>query len=73
VILSSGGEPSHCSLFFFFFFFSRCFTEPDSAEQIEHFYEIGKQTTAEVILATAGTADQNLGPDLAASHLRRRG
>jgi len=34
------------------FFFSQCFTEPDSAEQIDHFVQMGLQTTPEVITAT---------------------
>jgi len=52
------------------FFFAQCFTEPDSAEQIEHFYGMGMQTTAEVLLATAGTDDQNLGPTLAVDYCK---
>jgi pimeloyl-ACP methyl ester carboxylesterase len=36
------------------FFFSKCFTEPASEMQIEHFFQMGMQTTAEVLLATDG-------------------
>jgi len=36
------------------FFFSKCFTEPDSANQIEHFFQMGMETTPEVLLATSG-------------------
>ena len=42
------------------FFFSKCFTEPDSAEQIEHFFQMGMETTPEVLLATSGLPDQCL-------------
>ncbi len=34
------------------FFFSKCFTEPNSAEEIEHFMGMGLETTPEVIIAT---------------------
>jgi pimeloyl-ACP methyl ester carboxylesterase len=37
------------------FFFSRCFTEPGSREQIEHFVSMGQETTPEVIAATIDT------------------
>jgi pimeloyl-ACP methyl ester carboxylesterase len=52
------------------FFFSQCFTEPDSADQIEHFYGMGLQTTADVLLATAGTGDQNLGAELTVEYAK---
>lgn len=42
------------------FFFSKCFTEPDSAEEIEHFFQMGMETTPEVLLATSGLDDQCL-------------
>lgn len=42
------------------FFFSQCFTEPDSEAEIEHFFEMGMQTTPEVLLATAGVPEHNL-------------
>jgi pimeloyl-ACP methyl ester carboxylesterase len=47
------------------FFFSRCFTEPDSEAEIEHFLEMGLQTTPEVLLATGGDGRTDLTPDLA--------
>lgn len=47
------------------FFFSQCFTEPDSAEQIDHFLTMGLQTTPEVLLATRGTTGDNLTEELA--------
>jgi pimeloyl-ACP methyl ester carboxylesterase len=47
------------------FFFSKCFTEPDSSEQIEHFVGMGMQTTGEILLATGGTDAQNLTRELA--------
>ncbi len=50
---------------FLSFFFSQCFTEPDSEEQIEHFLTMGLQTTPEVLLATRGTAENNLTEELA--------
>ena len=34
------------------FFFSKCFTEPDSEREIEHFVGMGLETTPEVIIAT---------------------
>lgn len=34
------------------FFFSKCFTEPDSAREIEHFVAMGLETTPDVIIAT---------------------
>ena len=52
------------------FFFSKCFTEPDSAAQIEHLFEMGMQTSAAVLLATEGTDEQNLGPELARVYAR---
>ncbi len=48
------------------FFFGQCFTEPDSESHISHFVEMGRQTTPEVLLATAGTPENNLTPDDAA-------
>ncbi len=47
------------------FFFSQCFTEPDSGPEIEHFFKMGMQTSPEVLLATAGVDENDLGPDLA--------
>jgi pimeloyl-ACP methyl ester carboxylesterase len=52
------------------FFFSKCFTEPDSDRQIEHFFQMGMQTTAEVLLATGGTAEHNLGRELALEYAK---
>ena len=37
------------------FFFSQCFTEPGSAEQIEHFLSMGLEASPEVIAATIDT------------------
>jgi pimeloyl-ACP methyl ester carboxylesterase len=34
------------------FFFSKCFTEPDSDEHIDHFVGMGRETTSAVIAAT---------------------
>jgi pimeloyl-ACP methyl ester carboxylesterase len=42
------------------FFFSKCFTEPDSDTEIEHFFRMGMETTPEVLLATFGDPEQNL-------------
>jgi pimeloyl-ACP methyl ester carboxylesterase len=42
------------------FFFSMCFTEPDSARQIEHFFQMGMETAPEVLLATSGLDEQCL-------------
>ena len=47
------------------FFFSKCFTEPDSAEQIEHFFQMGMETTPEVLLATSGLDDRSLNEEAA--------
>jgi pimeloyl-ACP methyl ester carboxylesterase len=47
------------------FFFSQCFTEPDSLEEVEHFFAMGMQTSGEVLLATAGAGKHDLGPELA--------
>lgn len=47
------------------FFFSRCFTEPDSQREIEHFVRMGLQTTPEVLLATAGVPANAVTPELA--------
>lgn len=46
------------------FFFSKCFTEPRSEAHIEHFVQMGLQTTPEVLLATAGIPENALTPDL---------
>lgn len=50
------------------FFFSQCFTEPDSAEQIQHFWDMGMQTTPEVLLATSGDGSNDLSPDLSRAY-----
>jgi pimeloyl-ACP methyl ester carboxylesterase len=50
------------------FFFSQCFTEPGSDAEIEHFLRMGMQTNAEVLLATAGDGQADLGPDLARAY-----
>lgn len=42
------------------FFFSKCFTEPDSDAEIEHFVRMGMETSPETLLATLGTPEQNL-------------
>lgn len=55
------------------FFFSQCFTEPNSQEQIEHFMQMGRQTTAEVLLATSGTAVANLDEERARTYARGLG
>jgi pimeloyl-ACP methyl ester carboxylesterase len=34
------------------FWFSKCFTEPDSESEIRHFFEMGMETSPEVIAAT---------------------
>jgi pimeloyl-ACP methyl ester carboxylesterase len=47
------------------FFFSKCFTEPDSAQHIEHFFQMGMETTPEVLLATSGLDDQCLDEEAA--------
>lgn len=52
------------------FFFSRCFTEPDSEEEIEHFFRMGMETTPEVLLATGGSGVADLTPDLARDYAR---
>jgi pimeloyl-ACP methyl ester carboxylesterase len=52
------------------FFFSQCFTEPDSEPQIEHFVQMGLQTTAEVLLATAGTDEHNMSRELAIEYAK---
>jgi len=53
------------------FFFSRCFTEPDSQEQIDHFFDMGAQTTPEALLASLGTDANQLTAELASSYARR--
>ncbi|HSV37497.1 MAG TPA: alpha/beta hydrolase [Nocardioidaceae bacterium] len=54
------------------FFFGQCFTEPDSARQIEHFVSMGLETSAEVLLATVEAPDEDrLTPDLAAEFAGR--
>lgn len=47
------------------FFFGRCFTEPGSAAQIAHFFEMGMQTTPDVLLATHGSGAAPLSPQSA--------
>jgi pimeloyl-ACP methyl ester carboxylesterase len=42
------------------FFFSQCFTEPDSESHILHFLSMGRQSTPEVLLATAVENDADL-------------
>jgi pimeloyl-ACP methyl ester carboxylesterase len=49
------------------FFFSQCFTEPGSQAEIQHFWEMGMDTTAEVLLATSGTGEHDVTPELARS------
>jgi pimeloyl-ACP methyl ester carboxylesterase len=53
------------------FFFAHCFTEPDSQPEIDHFFAMGMQTTPHVLLATAGTEDSDLTPELARDFARR--
>ncbi|MDT7544884.1 MAG: hypothetical protein QOE99_994 [Actinomycetota bacterium] len=48
------------------FFFGKCFTEPDSQSQIDHFVSMGLETTPEVLLATAGDGTNDVTPDDAA-------
>ena len=50
------------------FFFSQCFTEPGSEAEIDHFFQMGMQTTPEVLLATGGTDENDLGPELAVEY-----
>jgi len=52
------------------FFFSKCFPEPGSAEQIEHFFQMGMETTPEVLLATSGLDDQCLDREAATRFAR---
>jgi pimeloyl-ACP methyl ester carboxylesterase len=52
------------------FFFSQCFTEPGSDEEIEHFFEMGMQTTPEVLLATAGVPEHDVDPERAHEYAR---
>jgi len=52
------------------FFFAECFTEPGSGPQIEHFVTMGSQTTPDVLLATDGTDEHNLGTELARRYAR---
>ena len=52
------------------FFFAHCFTEPDSDDEIEHFLGMGLETSPEVLLATAGTAEDNLTAELAETFAR---
>lgn len=52
------------------FFFSQCFTEPDSGPQIEHFVQMGMQTNADVLLATAGADEDCIGPELALDYAK---
>jgi pimeloyl-ACP methyl ester carboxylesterase len=49
------------------FFFSRCFTEPDSRPNIDHFIEMGLQTTPTVMALTedADDLDEAMAHDLA--------
>lgn len=55
---------------FLHFFFSQCFTEPESLSQIEHFVSMGLETTPEVLLATGGTDENALTPELTADLAR---
>ncbi len=50
------------------FFFSQCFTEVDSQDEIDHFFAMGMQTDAEVLLATAGDGRADLTADLARAY-----
>lgn len=50
------------------FFFSQCFTEPESDTEIDHFFQMGMQTNAEVLLATAADSRADLHPDLASEY-----
>ncbi len=52
------------------FFFSKCFTEPDSQPQIDHFFDMGIQTTPDVLLATGGTDEHNLNADTTVEYAR---
>lgn len=52
------------------FFFSQCFTEADSDEEINHFFRMGMQTNAEVLLATAGNGRADLTEGLARAYAR---
>lgn len=53
------------------FFFERCFTEPGSDAEIKHFFQMGMQTTPEVLLASGGSGDNSLTLESATEHARR--
>jgi pimeloyl-ACP methyl ester carboxylesterase len=55
---------------FLWYFFAQCFTEPDSTSQIQHFFDMGMQTTPDVLLATVGKGATELTDDLAADFAR---
>lgn len=50
------------------FFFEHCFTEPDSAAEIEHFFTMGMQTTPDVLLASGGSGENSLTLETATEH-----
>jgi pimeloyl-ACP methyl ester carboxylesterase len=53
------------------FFFAQCFTERDSEPQIEHFFQMGMQTNADVLLATTDTDENDdVGPELALEYAK---
>jgi pimeloyl-ACP methyl ester carboxylesterase len=53
---------------FLHFFFSQCFTEPDSEGEIDHFFHMGLETTAEVLLATGGDGRADVDAELAQAY-----
>lgn len=53
------------------FFFEKCFTEPGSDTEIEHFFQMGMQTTPEVLLASGGSGGNSLTRDSATEYARQ--
>lgn len=53
------------------FFFGQCFTEPGSETEIEHFFQMGMQTTPEVLLVTGGSGSNGLTRDSATEYARQ--
>ena len=52
------------------FFFGQCFTESESDAEIEHFFQMGMQTTPEVLLASGGSGMNSLSLDSATVYAR---
>lgn len=53
------------------FFFEQCFTEPGSDAETAHFFQMGMQTTPEILLASGGSGVNSLTLDSATEHARR--